>query len=237
MSLDKWPANWSSTSNCLSLNPKSSKHNKITSTACTSPSLKSEMTSKGLQSRLTWPEKSKNKKLSDKLKSNKAVQVFSAFHFKSITSSLKNGNTISFLKFTTVKTLQILLILTFGKSLMSSRRKKTFCSKWKAWKLRMIWLQKSMRKLKRPSMKLRERSMLLEKSTLWNEIEQRFKRTSRCKGSNKWWRKRAWTHRWWRKECETEADQNRCRIWNKSENKEAICWTKIKKQGERSVTE
>lgn len=172
------------------------------------PSLRRETMFKDQQLKWIWAKRYKKKKPSDKLKKNKAVQVFSASHSKNITSSQKNGNMMLFLNFTTVKTLPTLLILTFGKNLKNSKENKISYSKWKEWKSRKIWPQKSIKKLKKLSTKSREKNTHSEKTMLWKDAKPPFTKTYPCKSSNKSWNKRASTLPSLKKEWEIEANQN-----------------------------
>lgn len=146
----------------------------------------------------------------------------SAFPFNSTTSFQINGSTMLSQKSTTVKISLISSIPTSGKNSMNSKKKKISSSKWKAWKSKMIWPQKSTNKSKKPTTKSNKRSTLLENNTPWKDTELPMKRTNLWINSKKFWSKRALTLHWLKKEWETEVDLN---LWLRSRSQRKMMIT------------
>lgn len=130
---------------------------------------KSETTLIVRQWQSTWAKRSR-RKLLNKFSKRMEVQESSIFLYKNTIFCLKNGDMISYLRFTMVKTSQISLILISGRNSPKSKSNKIYWWNWKVWKLNskiLIWFPIKCRKHTR---KLKERSTLLERSMRWKEI-------------------------------------------------------------------
>lgn len=143
-----------------------------------------------------------------------------------------------FLRFTTVRTSQILLILTFGKNFKNYKKKKIFCSRWKVWKLKKTKCLKSILKFKKLTIKSNVKSMYSEKNMLWKETEPPTRKINPWISSRKSWRKEELIPLWFNKEWEIEADPNPWPKSNKSASRlAAIWWMRMNKEELKSETE